>query len=49
MVVTLDFRSTVELTDAPDAAWIRLNRLQGLTNEQRRRLVPLCPDFVVEL
>jgi Uma2 family endonuclease len=34
---------------SPDAAWIRLDRWQGLTNEQRRKLVPLCPDFVVEL
>jgi Uma2 family endonuclease len=34
---------------SPDAAWIRLERWQGLTNEQRRKLVPLCPDFLVEL
>jgi Uma2 family endonuclease len=34
---------------SPDAAWIRLDRWQGLTTEQRRKLVPLCPDFVVEL
>jgi Uma2 family endonuclease len=34
---------------SPDAAWIRLERWQALTVEQRRKLVPLCPDFVVEL
>jgi Uma2 family endonuclease len=34
---------------SPDAAWIRLDRWQSLTPEQRRKLVPLCPDFVVEL
>jgi Uma2 family endonuclease len=26
-----------------------LDRWEGLTTEQRRKLVPLCPDFVVEL
>jgi Uma2 family endonuclease len=34
---------------SPDAAWIRLDRWEALTPEQRRKLVPLCPDFVVEL
>jgi Uma2 family endonuclease len=34
---------------SPDAAWIRLKRWEALTPEQRKKLVPLCPDFVVEL
>jgi Uma2 family endonuclease len=34
---------------SPNAAWIRLDRWEALTLEQRRKLVPLCPDFVVEL
>jgi Uma2 family endonuclease len=34
---------------SPDDAWIRLERWQALTAEQRRKLVPPCPDFVVEL
>jgi Uma2 family endonuclease len=34
---------------SPDAAWIRLDRWEALTPEQRRKLVPLCPDFLVEL
>lgn len=34
---------------APDAAWVRRERWEQLTPEQRRRFVPLCPDFVVEL
>jgi Uma2 family endonuclease len=34
---------------SPDASWARRERLSGLTAEQRRRFLPLCPDFVVEL
>lgn len=34
---------------APDAAWVRRERLAGLTAEQRERFLPLCPDFVIEL
>lgn len=36
-------------TRSPDAAWIRRERLAGLTGEQKQRFLPLCPDFVVEL
>ena len=34
---------------SPDAAWVGNVRLAALTDEQRRRFLPLCPDFVVEL
>jgi Uma2 family endonuclease len=34
---------------AADAAWIRRERWDALTPEQRRAFAPLCPDFVVEL
>lgn len=34
---------------SPDAAWIPLERWNALTAEQKRRFLPLCPDFVVEL
>jgi Uma2 family endonuclease len=34
---------------APDASWVRRSRLAGLTREQKRKFLPLCPDFVVEL
>ena len=34
---------------SPDAAWIKLDRWEGLTPEQRRKFPPLAPDFVVEL
>ena len=34
---------------SPDAAMVRLERWQALTQEQRRGFPPLCPDLVVEL
>lgn len=34
---------------SPDAAWVRLESWQALTPEQRKKYVPLCPDFVVKL
>jgi Uma2 family endonuclease len=36
-------------TRSPDAAWVRRERLINLTPEQKRKFLPLCPDFVVEL
>ena len=34
---------------SPDAAWVSTQRWQSLTPEQQQKIVPLCPDFVVEL
>ena len=34
---------------SPDASWVRRERWDALTPEQRKGFVPLCPDFVVEL
>lgn len=34
---------------SPDAAWIKRSRWVTLTPDQRRKFVPLCPDFVLEL
>jgi Uma2 family endonuclease len=34
---------------APDAAWVLRSRLTPLTAEQKRKFLPLCPDFVVEI
>jgi Uma2 family endonuclease len=34
---------------SPDAAWVSQSRWQKLTPEQRKKRVPLCPDFVIEL
>lgn len=34
---------------SPDASWVRRERWEALTTEQRKGFGPLCPDFVVEL
>lgn len=46
---SIGFRLPNGAIRSPDAAWVRLERWQTLTPEQRRKYVPLCPDFVVEL
>jgi Uma2 family endonuclease len=32
-----------------DVAWVRLERWEALTKEEREKFPPLCPDFVIEL
>jgi Uma2 family endonuclease len=34
---------------SPDASWVALERWQALTPLQRRKFIPLCPDFAIEL
>ena len=34
---------------SPDASWVKIDRWNALTPEQREKFLPLCPDFVVEL
>jgi Uma2 family endonuclease len=36
-------------TRSPDVSWIKIERWNALTPEQRKRFLPLCPDFVIEL
>jgi Uma2 family endonuclease len=36
-------------TRSPDASWIRQERWDGLTPQQRKKYLPLCPDFAIEL
>ena len=33
---------------SPDAAWIPKEKWENLSQEQRQKFLPLCPDFVVE-
>ena len=34
---------------SPDASWIKLERWNSLSPEQKEKFAPICPDFVVEL
>jgi Uma2 family endonuclease len=36
-------------TRSPDAAWVKLERWNALTADQKASFAPLCPDFVIEL
>ena len=36
-------------TRSPDASWIKIERWEALTQQQRKKYLPLCPDFAVEL
>ncbi|HBE21358.1 MAG TPA: hypothetical protein DEG17_24865 [Cyanobacteria bacterium UBA11149] len=34
---------------SPDASWIKKERWEALTSEEKETFAPICPDFVVEL
>lgn len=34
---------------SPDASWLKRDRWDSLTQEQKERFPPVCPDFVTEL
>lgn len=34
---------------SPDAAWVRREVWEALTDEQQEEFAPICPDFVIEL
>ena len=34
---------------SPDVSWVKRTRLLTLTEKQKQRFLPLCPDFVIEL
>jgi Uma2 family endonuclease len=34
---------------SPDAAWIPITKWNALTPAQRKKFLPLCPDFAIEL
>lgn len=36
-------------TRSPDVSWIKIETWNTLAPEQRKRFLPLCPDFLIEL
>lgn len=34
---------------SPDAAWIKLERWEALTSDERKKFPPIIPDFIIEL
>ena len=36
-------------TRSPDASWIKLSKWNLLSDEQKTKFAPICPDFIVEL
>ena len=51
--VTFDSSTGFRLPDgsvlAPDASWVRLERWETLTPDERKGFAPLCPDAVFEI
>jgi len=51
--VVFDSSSGFKLPDgsdiSPDSAWVRRDRWDALTPEQKDKFAPICPEFVVEL
>ncbi|MBD1836020.1 Uma2 family endonuclease [Cyanobacteria bacterium FACHB-472] len=43
------FKLSTGAERSPDESWIRLERRNTLSAEQKQRFAPICPDFVVEL
>ena len=43
------FRLPNGATKSPDASWVRKERWNALTPEQKKTFAPICPDFAVEL
>ncbi len=44
-----EFRLPNGAKRSPDASWVKLERWEALSREDRQRFPPLCPDFVIEL
>lgn len=34
---------------SPDAAWVSYEKINKLTEEQKMKFAPVCPDFIIEL
>ena len=36
-------------TRSPDASWLSMEKWRALSEEQRERFAPVCPDFLIEI
>lgn len=43
------FRLPNGATRSPDASWVKMERWDALTAAQKKKFLPLCPDFAIEL
>lgn len=43
------FRLPNGATRSPDVAWITMEKWEALTAAERKKFLPLCPDFAVEI
>jgi Uma2 family endonuclease len=43
------FRLPNGATRSPDASWVKMERWDALSAAQKKKFLPLCPDFAVEL
>lgn len=34
---------------APDASWVKMSRLAKISSGRKKKFIPLCPDFVIEV
>lgn len=43
------FKLSTGAERSPDASWMKLERWNALSPEQKQKFAPICPEFVVEL
>lgn len=43
------FKLSTGAERSPDASWIKLERWNNLSQEEKQGFAPICPDFVIEL
>jgi len=44
-----EFKLPIGSNRSPDAAWIRRDRWEALSDREREVFPPICPDFIIEL
>ncbi|WP_414543294.1 Uma2 family endonuclease [Nostoc sp. CCY0012] len=43
------FKLSTGAERSPDASWMKLERWNSLSTEQKQKFAPICPDFIIEL